>query len=316
VAGATPSDAEPWYAQGLRFRCTACGQCCTGEPGHVWVDKEEVRRMAKARGLSARVFGERFVRRVGRRLSLVERENGDCCMLKDGRCTVYAVKPVRCSTFPFWDPVLADRRSWEEAAERCEGIGQGDLYDLQEIERIRGGDPAPMRAKHARPPETPVTSRFNPDLRPAPGPDWEGALAALASLYRDLERDLPSWGFSCSASGNCCDFDAYGHRLFVTTLEYEHFVRHAPVARANPDPRQCPAWGPDRLCKAREGRMLGCRTYHCPPWPRGGPPELHARYHARLQALHRRFGIPYAYRDLVDWAAGPAPSEAGPAAGS
>ena len=49
--------------------------------------------------------------------------------------------------------------------------------------------------------------------------------------------------------------------------------------------------------------MLGCRTYYCPPYPRGVPEDLHERYAARVKALHDRFSIPYAYRDIVDWAA-------------
>jgi len=293
----------PWYAEGLRFRCTACGQCCTGEPGHVWVTPEEIKRIAKARGLSKNTFRQRFVRRVGKRFSLKEHENGDCCMLKDGKCSVYAAKPLRCTTFPFWEPVLTDRREWEETKERCEGIDQGDLYTRAEIERIRDGDPGPMLAKHKRPPEQPVTSRFNPDFPKPEGPDWAGALAALAALYAELDAELPRWSFTCSASGACCDFDAYGHRLYVSTLEAEHFFREAPAQRANDDPRQCPAWGPDRLCKARSARMLGCRTYYCPPYPQGVPQDLHEVYDARIKALHARFGIPYRYRDITAWAA-------------
>jgi len=295
--------AEPWYAKGLRFRCTACGRCCTGEPGHVWVTPEEIKRIAKARGLSKHVFQQRFVRRVGKRFSLKERENGDCAMLQDGKCSVYAAKPLRCSTFPFWEPVLTDAREWADTKERCEGIDQGDLYTREEIERIRDGDPAPMVAKHARPPETPVTSRFNPAYQAPEGPDWDAALAALEVLYQELEQELPRWSFTCSASGNCCDFDAYGHRLYASTLEAARFFRDAPQPRVNDDPRQCPAWGGDRLCKARSGRMLGCRTYYCPPYPRGVPEDLHARYDLRIKALHERFGIPYVYKDIVAWAA-------------
>ncbi len=55
-------DESPWYADGLRFRCTACGQCCTGEPGHVWVTKDEIKRIAKTRGVSTHVFKQRFVK--------------------------------------------------------------------------------------------------------------------------------------------------------------------------------------------------------------------------------------------------------------
>ena len=69
-APARATDGGPWYAEGLRFRCTACGQCCTGEPGHVWATKDEMKAMAKARGVSLHVFKQRFVRRVGKRFSL------------------------------------------------------------------------------------------------------------------------------------------------------------------------------------------------------------------------------------------------------
>lgn len=36
------SDNLPWYAPGLSFTCTQCGNCCTGEPGVVWVSDEEI----------------------------------------------------------------------------------------------------------------------------------------------------------------------------------------------------------------------------------------------------------------------------------
>jgi len=48
--------------------------------------------------------------------------------------------------------------------------------------------------------------------------------------------------------------------------------------------------------------MLGCRTYFCPPYPRGVPEDLHARYDSRIKALHKRFAIPYEYRDILSWA--------------
>jgi len=38
---------KPWYQDGLRFKCTGCGQCCTGSPGYVWVSPEEAEAMAK-----------------------------------------------------------------------------------------------------------------------------------------------------------------------------------------------------------------------------------------------------------------------------
>lgn len=36
----------PWYADGLKFKCTGCGDCCTGAPGYVWVNKAEIEAIA------------------------------------------------------------------------------------------------------------------------------------------------------------------------------------------------------------------------------------------------------------------------------
>lgn len=294
----------PWYAAGLRFRCTACGECCTGDPGHVWLTEEEIKRMAAARGMRPFAFKRKFVRRIGKRFSLRERENGDCVMLEGEKCTVYEAKPTRCTTFPFWGPVLDSPQEWAETAERCEGIDQGDLYSLLEIEQLLGGDATPLVEKHRKPAPDP-----EPEPEAGDPVDWDAAFTALEKIYADLDAELPRWEFTCSASGKCCDFDAYGHRLYVTALEAEYFFRVLD-RRANDDPRQCPAWGSDRLCTERTGRMLGCRTYFCGPYPRGVPEQLHPRYHSRIQALHDRFGIPYQYRDILDWAADRSPADA------
>ena len=46
-----PLDEKPWYASGLAFECTQCGDCCSGpEEGYVWVTPEEPSRVFR-RGL-------------------------------------------------------------------------------------------------------------------------------------------------------------------------------------------------------------------------------------------------------------------------
>ena len=36
-----------WYADGLHFSCQQCGGCCTGEPGYVWVSRDELGLIAE-----------------------------------------------------------------------------------------------------------------------------------------------------------------------------------------------------------------------------------------------------------------------------
>ncbi len=65
-------DKGPWYRDGLRFECTQCGACCSGEPGYVWVDDSEVAAMAEEIGITMEAFERKFVRQVGRDRSLIE----------------------------------------------------------------------------------------------------------------------------------------------------------------------------------------------------------------------------------------------------
>jgi Fe-S-cluster containining protein len=301
-----PPPEPPWYAAtGLRFRCTACGKCCTGAPGFVWVRTDDVERMAAARGMGVEAFTRLYVRRVGERLSLKERRNGDCVMLEDGRCTVYAAKPTQCSTFPFWEGIVESRDAWAETAAKCPGMDKGDVYGAAEIDVLTRGVPEPLLAKQA-------AARAKADGEPAsdlvaaiaavPEATWAAALAALDALYAALDAELPRYKFVCQGSGDCCDFPAFDRTLFASTLEAEHFFRRSPPRRANQDPRLCPAWGADRLCHAREARFLGCRTFYCGSYRNGDPDEVHERWYRRLKALHAAHGIPWRYEDVTVWA--------------
>jgi Fe-S-cluster containining protein len=124
----------PWYRDGLAFECTRCGDCCTGAPGYVWVESDEIRRLAEHRGVDEATFARRFIRQVGDRLSLIERPNGDCVFWdRDEGCTVYEARPEQCRTWPFWPMNLVDRAAWRRVGRRCPGVDQGRLYTLDEI---------------------------------------------------------------------------------------------------------------------------------------------------------------------------------------
>ncbi len=127
---------EPWYRDGLRFTCTRCGKCCTGAPGVVWVNEEEVTALAEFRGEDRTQVEGLYTRRVGRKRSLRERANGDCVFWDRERgCTVYPVRPRQCRTFPFWESNVATPADWEWTCETCPGAGQGELIPAEEITR-------------------------------------------------------------------------------------------------------------------------------------------------------------------------------------
>ena len=64
------SSSEVWFAEGLRFTCTQCGNCCTGDPGYVWLSDIEIARLAEFLKLPPREVLDRYCRKVGSRWSL------------------------------------------------------------------------------------------------------------------------------------------------------------------------------------------------------------------------------------------------------
>lgn len=162
VLSSDPSKA-PWYADGLRFTCTQCGNCCTGSPGVVWITEAEIGRLAAHLNLTARQVVNKFCRRVGDRMSLKERKTPageyDCIFLKEIEpengsgpskaslgttdaaprkgCSIYEARPLQCRTWPFWKSNLDSLEAWAHSRQRCNGMDAGDRrYTLEQIEEI------------------------------------------------------------------------------------------------------------------------------------------------------------------------------------
>jgi Fe-S-cluster containining protein len=127
---------EPWYKDGLHFRCTRCGHCCTGPPGYVWVNAEEVAALAEFRGEAVEEMTALYTRAVDRRRSLREKANGDCIFYDHQQgCTVYPVRPRQCRTWPFWESNVESPEAWRQTCRICPGSGQGELIAAEEITR-------------------------------------------------------------------------------------------------------------------------------------------------------------------------------------
>lgn len=131
--------AERWYRDGLRFECTQCGGCCSGEPGYVWVNAEEISAIAQTLELDEDAFRQKFVRKVGARFSLIEYPDGDCIFLdpKTRGCLVYAARPIQCRTWPFWSSNVKSKKDWQATCSVCPGAGVGELFSIEQIDEAR-----------------------------------------------------------------------------------------------------------------------------------------------------------------------------------
>ena len=135
---------SPWYQAGLAFGCMQCGRCCSGpEEGYVWAGKDEIATIAKHLEMTTPQMREQYVRRVGRRESLVEQNvSNDCIFLipdDQGQktCRIYPVRPRQCRTWPFWPSNLSSPVDWADAQRRCGGINRGIVHSCDDIEAKR-----------------------------------------------------------------------------------------------------------------------------------------------------------------------------------
>jgi Fe-S-cluster containining protein len=127
---------EPWYHEGLRFTCTMCGNCCTGEPGYVWVNEDDLAAIADYLGETVEQVEGLYTRKAHRGRTLREKANGDCVFYdRQSGCTIYPVRPPQCRTWPFWESNLKSPEEWRKTCEVCPGSGQGELISADEITR-------------------------------------------------------------------------------------------------------------------------------------------------------------------------------------
>lgn len=133
--------AEPWYAEGLRFACTRCGNCCQGS-GTVRVSDAEITRLAHRLSLEDAEFRELHTRVLrGGAVSLRERRDGACVFYDaSAGCRVYEDRPRQCRTWPFWRGVVHSPERWAEEARDCPGMDRGSIHSARSIARSAARD--------------------------------------------------------------------------------------------------------------------------------------------------------------------------------
>jgi len=115
----------------------------------------------------------------------------------------------------------------------------------------------------------------------------------VGDIYRWVDEQVKQMGSSCKACGDCCDFEAFGHRLYVTTPEllyFQHFVGPEIKEMAG---GVCP-YRIDGKCSVYPHRFSGCRIFSC-----GGDSEQESQLSeetiSKFKALCLEHEIGYRY---------------------
>ena len=131
----------PFYKSGLNFECQRCSFCCGHSPGFVYLSKRDLLALCGFFKMTIKDFVAKYCRWADYYggttvLSLLEKKNYDC-ILWDSGCTAYEARPVQCSTYPFWEWMLAEKSMWEECSKDCPGMNCGHHWTFEEIEENR-----------------------------------------------------------------------------------------------------------------------------------------------------------------------------------
>jgi Fe-S-cluster containining protein len=142
---------QRWYLDGLRFRCTRCGDCCRGA-GNVWVRDEEIAPLAAAQKMTDDEFRSAYTRQLGRHgVLLRQKRNQECVFWNAGSgCQVYEQRPHQCRTYPFWQGIVHSPDNWKAESRVCPGIGEGDLHSAVDISETAADDGIPPHRTRRR----------------------------------------------------------------------------------------------------------------------------------------------------------------------
>jgi Fe-S-cluster containining protein len=134
----------------------------------------------------------------------------------------------------------------------------------------------------------------------------------VAQIYDWLDENIKNLDPTCSACGKCCNFDSFGHKLFVTTPELLYFhtnikenqsLAAAGTAAQSRDSNGavclqiCP-YLKNKKCTARNFRFAGCRIFFCKA-DADLLSKLSEQTIEKFKALCNEFDFPYRYVDLA-----------------
>ncbi len=125
---------------------------------------------------------------------------------------------------------------------------------------------------------------------------WE---EELGRIYKDLDEELAKLAPSCRACGDCCHFEEYGHKLYVSDMEADYMLNNNNAELPNTPINNgvCPYLA-DNKCTIREYRSLGCRIFYCQEDWEATSSDLYERYLRRIKDLCTANGLKWNYAPM------------------
>ncbi len=124
----------------------------------------------------------------------------------------------------------------------------------------------------------------------------------LELVYQHIAREVARRTPVCNQTGRCCNFEAWGHRLYVTGLEAAYLLSRLARSLTLDDIAGARAAGgcpfqEALLCTVHGVRPLGCRVYYCDSSAGAWQEGLTERMLGEVRAIHDRHEVPYQYAE-------------------
>ena len=127
----------------------------------------------------------------------------------------------------------------------------------------------------------------------------EEIILRVEEIYKWLDEQITAHQDAagrCEACGKCCDFEKFGHRLFVTSPEMIYFSEKIGSRNLKPITTGRCGYQVDDKCTVYKYRFASCRIFCCKGDSRFQS-DLTETVIKKFKALCDEFEIPYRYTD-------------------
>jgi len=121
-------------------------------------------------------------------------------------------------------------------------------------------------------------------------------ITAVTEIYNWIDSKTAELPVSCRSCGQCCNFQSFGHRLYITTPELLHFKASLKDPPKQMTAGACP-YNIENKCSVHNIRFASCRIFNCKA-PPDFQTELTESALKKLKAICTDHQLPYKYNDL------------------
>lgn len=120
-------------------------------------------------------------------------------------------------------------------------------------------------------------------------------VASVQQVYNWIDHQIANNTTTCDACGKCCNFQAYDHRLYVTSPEMIHFTANVQTVKKMLS-GICP-YLHEGKCTIHPFRFAGCRIFLCQA-DHELQSTLSEQVLEKFKDICEKFNIDYLYTDL------------------